>query len=69
VIAILDQCADGVSQTAEGQIDLFGLLQTFALDFAFEDLLTACEVDQIEFAFNVFALSVYLLEIEGEDDV
>lgn len=50
MIAIFDQSTDSISETAQRKINLLGLLETFALHLALEDLLAACKVDQIEFA-------------------
>lgn len=45
MIAIFDQSTDSISETAQRKINLLGLLETFALHLALEDLLAACKVD------------------------
>lgn len=60
MIAVFNQCADGVAQTAQGQVYLLRLLQPLPLHLALEDLLAACKVDQIELALYRLAIGVDL---------
>jgi hypothetical protein len=67
MFAVPNQCADGVSETAQGKIDLLGLFKSLSLHFTLADLLAACQVNQVELATDYSSSSIVSLQMQRED--